>query len=413
MIRGLIDIRPVFPLVETLEFQSLGYKYQLGLTYLVYPLATHTRKIHSFGAYDGTKQQCRQWLELGMITREEADALCAYALYHDIGHYAFSHVTELFFDISHKQRGINILEKYKNEVGKCNINYDLLVSFLKHENPLHLLVSDKNLGMEKLDYLERDGLVTLGKPGAIEYLRPHIYWIEGKLVIDEKAVDEAKKVQDFYAQMFKNVYLIKCSLIAQRDFQRMVYMLIKSGGINKEDLVELDDSELFGRLSVAKDQKIRTLYKSFKQRNLFTEAIVFRYNDFIHVERTGQKKIKVCGLDNNLMSKIVTSPILSDQNQEALLNIESKIAVALNLQPEDILVVTVVSADRFKTQDISILTSDGGIASLRERYPGHFSDLAEAEKAYMALRICSRKENREKLYQNYQLIKDIVLDTIR
>ena len=43
-IRGIIDIRAVLPMVETREFQALGDKRQLGMTYLVFPSATHTRK---------------------------------------------------------------------------------------------------------------------------------------------------------------------------------------------------------------------------------------------------------------------------------------------------------------------------------------------------------------------------------
>src|SRR5580704_17085250 len=93
-IYGIIDIRPVLPMVEAPEFQALGDKRQLGMSYLVFPSATHTRKAHSIGAYHATRQLMEHWLRLGFVNRGEADALAAYALYHDIRHPAFSYVTE-------------------------------------------------------------------------------------------------------------------------------------------------------------------------------------------------------------------------------------------------------------------------------------------------------------------------------
>src|ERR1700735_3312731 len=93
-IYGIIDIRSVLPMVEAPEFQALGDKRQLGMSYLIFPSATHTRKAHSIGAYYAHQQLMQHWLKLGFVDRREADALAAYALYHDIGHPALSHVTE-------------------------------------------------------------------------------------------------------------------------------------------------------------------------------------------------------------------------------------------------------------------------------------------------------------------------------
>ncbi len=53
---GIIDIRPVLAMVETEEFQALDDKKQLGLTHLIFPSATHTRKAHSLGSYHATRE---------------------------------------------------------------------------------------------------------------------------------------------------------------------------------------------------------------------------------------------------------------------------------------------------------------------------------------------------------------------
>ncbi len=98
-ILGLIDISKVLPMVDVREFQSLAYKYQLGLAFLLFPSATHTRKQHCLGAYQRTKDLTRRWVESGMITKDQARNVNAYALYHDIGHGPFSHTVEPLFDL--------------------------------------------------------------------------------------------------------------------------------------------------------------------------------------------------------------------------------------------------------------------------------------------------------------------------
>ncbi|MBU6500289.1 MAG: hypothetical protein KGJ89_00425 [Patescibacteria group bacterium] len=60
---GIIDIRPVLPMIETEEFQLLGDKRQLGMSYLTFPSATHTRRAHSLGAYHATRELADRWLE--------------------------------------------------------------------------------------------------------------------------------------------------------------------------------------------------------------------------------------------------------------------------------------------------------------------------------------------------------------
>ena len=93
-IYGIIDVRPVLPMIDTREFQALDDKRQLGMSYLTFPSATHSRKAHSLGAYHAARELAERWIKRGFISQREGDALAGYALYHDIGHPPFSHVTE-------------------------------------------------------------------------------------------------------------------------------------------------------------------------------------------------------------------------------------------------------------------------------------------------------------------------------
>jgi uncharacterized protein len=270
-IYGIIDVRNVLPMIETREFQALDDKRQLGMSYLTFPSATHSRKAHSLGAYHATRELCDRWIKRKFITAREGDALAAYALYHDIGHPPFSHVTEPLCTLPKEvakgiPKGMSmnsalsfaIIQRRKKEIEACGVDFKLVEDFAAHRNPLHLAVSDKNLGMEKLDYLERDGLFTiLSRPIGVDYLRAHIYWVDGRLAVDEKAVDNAIEIQNYYLKIYKNVYLRKSSAIAQRMMQKMVHHMIAGGELTSETLVELTDSELVGMMRFSKNKIVQ------------------------------------------------------------------------------------------------------------------------------------------------------------
>src|SRR3989338_1134870 len=124
---GLIDITSYLPLIDTKEFQALGFKYQLGVTSLLFPSATHTRKQHSFGAFKRTQALADRWLHRRFITKDEARLVTAYALWHDIGHGPFSHVVEEvtreLYGRDHDQNGSLIIENLKDAVDDNGIDF--------------------------------------------------------------------------------------------------------------------------------------------------------------------------------------------------------------------------------------------------------------------------------------------------
>src|SRR3989338_5693411 len=103
------------------------------------------------------------------------------------------------------------------------------MKFMKHEDPLYLAVHDKNLGMEKFDYLTRDAFYTIKEMPGVDYLSRYIYFVDGQVAVDERVIDQAKAIQDFYIKMTKHVYLRKKSAISQRLIQKMAYELVKEG----------------------------------------------------------------------------------------------------------------------------------------------------------------------------------------
>jgi HD superfamily phosphohydrolase len=408
---GIIDIRPILPMVETEEFQTLGDKKQLGLTNLIFPSATHTRKAHSLGSYHATRELADRWIKLGFINEREGDALAGYALYHDIGHSAFSHITEplcvLPKDVPKEVRNMSmnaamslaIIRRHKKEIEACGIDFTLLVALASHKNPLHAAVSDRNFGMEKLDYLERDGLATiLSRPVGVDYLRHHIYFVKGSLAIDEKVVDNAIEAQNFYLKMYKNVYLRKTSAIAQRMLQKMTYRLIGAGEIAASELTTLTDSELLGIMRLSKDPIVRIMYPLFRKRDLYREAIVIRPKRFAAHEEKSEKGIVTFAANDKEMRHLTHDPALQVKNQQALASLEAKIAHAVGIPENFVLIAPIVSPERFEPQDIMIYRGPGkNPASLKARYPAHFKNMEEVALDYLTFRVCTTEEYRKKL----------------
>ena len=83
-------------IIDTSVFQRMRGISQLGVTYLVYPSARHSRFEHSLGAYHVAGKMIES-IEKGgehKFEEEEKILLKTAALLHDIGHGPFSHMIE-------------------------------------------------------------------------------------------------------------------------------------------------------------------------------------------------------------------------------------------------------------------------------------------------------------------------------
>ncbi len=392
---GVVDIASILPMVDAPEFQLLRGRRQLSFSDLAFPAARHSRFEHSIGAFAATRRLADRWVKQGVIDVRMRRALMGYALYHDIGHSAFSHVTEDFCG-DHKARAIEIATSRRETIEKCDIDAELMLALLAHKNPLHLAVSDKNIGIEKLDYLERDGWYTgVGSPSGVKYLRKYLYFSDGHVAIDEKMVDHVIDTMNFYQRMYKLVYLRKCDVIAQRTLHKLLHYLVLCGELNPSLLPDMTDAELMGLASQTKHPGARQLYVRLRQRNLLREAVVIRSKEYARETRVVEKPIAVLSLSGERAETIIRSTRLRKENHEILEAVETRIASLLKLPLEQIVLVPAFYANRFVSTDVHIYGSDGRLSSLRERRGAAFDSMEETARAYAALRICVPNEHRE------------------
>lgn len=222
---GFISLQSdiIFDLIEHPYFQRLRRIKQLGLSYLVYPGANHTRFEHAIGALHLMRQAIDSLRSKKVeITVEEAEAVCIAILLHDIGHGPFSHALEktLVQGITHEKLSLLLMEQLNVEFHQ---QLDLAIRIFKNEYPkkfLHQLVASQ-LDMDRMDYLRRDsffsGVVegTIGSDRIIKMLNV----TNNELVVDRKGIYSVEKFLIARRLMYWQVYLHKTVIVAE-------YMLI-------------------------------------------------------------------------------------------------------------------------------------------------------------------------------------------
>jgi len=209
----------IFDLLEHRYFQRLRRISQMGLSYLVYPGAHHTRFHHALGCMHLMQNAVRVLRFKGVsISSEEEDALCIAILLHDIGHGPFSHAMEhsIVNEVNHESISLMFMEKINEEF---NGSLTLAIQIFKGEYDrqfLHQLISGQ-LDMDRLDYLKRDSFYTGVAEGNInsERLITMLNVVDDELVVEEKGIYSVEKFLLARRLMYWQVYLHKTSLVAE------------------------------------------------------------------------------------------------------------------------------------------------------------------------------------------------------
>ncbi|MCF6307272.1 MAG: HD domain-containing protein [Flavobacteriaceae bacterium] len=227
-IYGFITIPSVliFELIEHPYFQRLRRISQMGMSYLVYPGAHHTRFHHAIGAMH-LMQKAVQVLRFKGITisDEESEALYIAILLHDIGHGPFSHAMErsIVENVDHEYISLLFMDALNQ---KFNNRLTLAIQIFKNEYPrnfFYQLISGQ-LDMDRMDYLKRDSFYTGVSEGSVnsERLISMLNVFEDNLVVEEKGIYSVEKFIIARRLMYWQVYLHKTSLVAEQLVTRLL-----------------------------------------------------------------------------------------------------------------------------------------------------------------------------------------------
>lgn len=210
----------VFDLIAHPYFQRLRRISQMGLSYLVYPGAHHTRFHHALGCVHLMQKsvQVLRFKGVDITEQEELGLLCAILL-HDIGHGPFSHAMEhsIVEGVSHEHISIQFMENL-NVLFNGSLTVALSIFTGNHPKKfLNQLVSSQ-LDIDRLDYLKRDSFYTGVAEGNTnsDRLITMLNVVDGQLVVEEKGIYSVEKFLMARRFMYWQAYLHKTGVVAEQ-----------------------------------------------------------------------------------------------------------------------------------------------------------------------------------------------------
>ncbi len=276
----------LWKVVSTEPFQRLRRIKQLGFSDLVYPGATHTRFMHSLGAYHIAKRLLNQ-IENKMPCNEfdiyKRDTALAAALLHDIGHGPFSHAFEnaakkaemheitdhekISAEIIMNTKISGILNGYSQDSGFAEKVADLLKS---ESGDIYSAVVSSQFDADRLDYMQRDRLFTGTQLGMVDFewlfsnfeIGEETPAVEDQdipgvtamtLAINEKAILAAESYVLNLFHLYPTVYYHKTTRGAEKLFTELICELfntVKNGGSNIEAKTGLEKNHPVIRLII-------------------------------------------------------------------------------------------------------------------------------------------------------------------
>ena len=209
----------IYDLVQHPYFQRLRRISQMGLSYLVYPGAHHTRFHHALGCMHIMQKAVYVLRFKGVgISKEEEKALYIAILLHDIGHGPFSHAMEhsIVEDVNHESISLLFMQELNKQFdGELTLAIEIFQE--KYHRKFMLQLISSQLDMDRMDYLRRDSFYTGVAEGNInsERLIQMMNVVDDTLVIEEKGIYSVEKFLMARRLMYWQAYLHKTSLVAE------------------------------------------------------------------------------------------------------------------------------------------------------------------------------------------------------
>jgi HD superfamily phosphohydrolase len=274
-----------FELIDTPAFQRLRYVRQLGLAFLVYPGATHSRFEHALGTYHLARRTLGLFEELddyASVGRDECALVRTAALLHDIGHYPFSHALEEIGALHHEEvarpliAAGEVAEVLRRELGPDAPERIVALIRGESDSPLQGLISG-SIDLDKLDYLRRDAFMCGVSYGEIDVDRlinaltivrdPDSGALRVGMI--EKGLSALEGLLFAKYQMYRNVYWHHAVRSATAMYKRMVADALDTGMLDAATLAGFTDE---GILHVLGERAPSPLVHALRRRRLYKRA---------------------------------------------------------------------------------------------------------------------------------------------
>lgn len=266
--------------MDTPEFQRLRRVRQLGVAHYAYPSAVHTRFEHSLGVMHMSGKMVDQLRKYVTISDRQKHLIQLAAMYHDSGHFAYSHLFDVFLsknDIKspeimalhdHEDRSLYFLNKVNKRLNLLTENEEKFVANairgrIPEGEPAYLyeIVCNQESGVDvdKMDYENRDCNRT-GFPGFQSDYVMLCATIDkdNHIAYKNKAYRDISDLFETRRRMYENVYQHHTSL----KLDKMYYCMMKRLG-----------PKLFIYGDQTDDYNVETLFRNSPETKEIIDAI--------------------------------------------------------------------------------------------------------------------------------------------
>lgn len=247
-------------LINTPEFQRLRRVKQLGVSEFTFPGATHTRLSHSIGVFHLARrlmEVAERYVPPDKRSHSRMRTALLASLLHDLGHGPFSHAFENAEKARLERNGLpkesyrdhedwtaeliqrtdgNIRPILKEMFGGDGSIADDIAKMLRGEQPdLYSSVVSSSFDADRLDYLQRDRLMTGSGAGAIDldWLLDNLRVVDARVSSDESLEDTGGETVQVFAFEEKALQSAESFILARFHLYSQVYLHKTTRGIEK------------------------------------------------------------------------------------------------------------------------------------------------------------------------------------
>ena len=323
-IHGMMNISQLaMIIIDTPLFQRLRNLKQLGVCYLVFPNAVHTRFEHSLGAYHLAKKLLNNLIiNSDIISLSEPlknitylheyfdnnsyilddyirELICIAALCHDLGHGPFSHIFDDKFipmisdkyniDLvkHHEYRSCVLLRTIIKSTSLSNLITDDEIEFMcslinpdknKHQGYIYQIVSNtlNGLDVDKYDYLVRDSM-SLGISIAFSFdkLINNAKVVNNKIVFPKHIDSDIINLFTTRHYMHRKIYSHKVVISIDILICQLMQLLEPELNIGRllenldENFINLTDDDILIRAKYSSNPDIKRLINNIITHNFY------------------------------------------------------------------------------------------------------------------------------------------------
>lgn len=205
--------RAAWDLIDTPEFQRLRRVKQLGVSEFTFPGATHTRFAHCIGVFHVARRLmhvAERYIPKAEGSPQRMRIALLAALLHDLGHGPFSHAFEEAEKVrlrgkpgaykSHETWTADIIRNQNGGIRKvltksfsASMADDIAELLTSEPADLYAAVVSSSFDADRLDYLQRDKLMTGSGAGAVD-----TDWLIDNLRVTTVSFEAESEQDDFF-----------------------------------------------------------------------------------------------------------------------------------------------------------------------------------------------------------------------